>query len=623
MTKQDITVRLRTFFKEPTQENFDNFQRDTKQYTTFHQTDAIYGGFLKEYKNFDGMLTLNDDIKIMEFLVNSKNPEFASILKYNSKKPVKKQNISEFQNVFNKIVMETGINIAHISGFGDIEGEYLIYSDRRFIDDINESYRFIKTNFMNAYRAFLGEINRVREEEDKTIYIQESLPKSDFMNYIEVLPTVFLTNEPSKGMNFQNFGHRHLNLWRNPALMDPVYVSKKLMNYSDETRAEMKDIWQAFLVHLSGGDPKGADYLLNTLSTHYNIKGTPFGMISFGGINGSAKSSIPKILNLIFTDDHYGTGSAKNNILKNSDNALLGTSLVYFFDEVKFSEDDYENVKNIIGNPKVALKILNANVTTVKNRCLIFQACNFGVGETPFFLKDGLTERRFTIFEHRTQLVDFAQHFEDPEKVEELCQINQSHEFATEDEFMCFVLTFAEMLGSYKYEVKRTVKPYETEIRKRMIVGGMNSLERFLIAFRDRDQIFFDEFEGETFSSQEYDKISGNITLRKTLGELMDGIESKGMHLLYKDIKPIMTGIFNVPSSENLLINDKLRRFGFETHHLVNKDQSKGQKYIVHKDQVLKNIPKVAALDKVMDKTLEINRPQVPPPPPILAGGQS
>lgn len=434
------------------------------------------------------------------------------------------------------------------------------------------------------------------------MYSPEEVPEKMFQNYIKALPSKMLVNDPTQDVTFLHNDDDHFNLWRSPGFTDPDYV-KELIGIltPEDTKVleEFKAAWLLFLEHTGGGDSKAGDYILNVLSSHYNLLDTPMGMLGFGGINGTGKSTIPKILEIIYTSQHYGVGSPSHNILNSSDNKVLSEAFVYFFDEVKFNTEMYEDVKNIVSNKNVSIKVLNKDVRTGRNRCLLIQSSNFSDGNIPFILTDGDGERRMSIFEHTQTLKDFVKQFVDPDKMEELFQLSNAGFFATEGEFRLFILAFISLLVGYKFNKRRTVTPFKNKIRQKMIDAGADPVTRFLKAFRDDDIVFFDEIAGEIYKSGAYDN---------TIGDTMSKINSGQLKLRTSMIRPIMTDVFKMPKGEPLNLKEKVTKLGLN----MTRDGRDGFDYI---DKVTNPVSQI-----VNQNTPEIN-PGIPTAPPAPTGG--
>ncbi len=259
----------------------------------------------------------------------------------------------------------------------------------------------------------------------------------------------------------------------------------------------------------------------------------------------------------------------------------------------------YEDVKNIVSNKNVSIKVLNKDVRTGRNRCLLIQSSNFSDGNIPFILTDGDGERRMSIFEHTQTLKDFVKQFVDPDKMEELFQLSNAGFFATEGEFRLFILAFISLLVGYKFNKRRTVTPFKNKIRQKMIDAGADPVTRFLKAFRDDDIVFFDEIAGEIYKSGAYDN---------TIGDTMSKINSGQLKLRTSMIRPIMTDVFKMPKGEPLNLKEKVTKLGLN----MTRDGRDGFDYI---DKVTNPVSQI-----VNQNTPEIN-PGIPAAPPAPTGG--
>ncbi len=189
--KKEIIESLRGFFKEPSKETFELVQSLSKEYSDHWNSLSIYGSFLKELKLMDTTKKTKDLI----FAECKSDENFADLCKFIEKDIVKNNkpralDFAEFCKRIYDIQEDTGIFIYHISGFSDIDEEFVIHSNGKFmLDHGNNSYKFIKTTAGKAWSDFLSEANRVRLKERKEMYSPEEVPEKMFQNYIKALPS--------------------------------------------------------------------------------------------------------------------------------------------------------------------------------------------------------------------------------------------------------------------------------------------------------------------------------------------------------------------------------------------------------------------------------------------------
>jgi len=489
-----------------------------------------------------------------------------------------------------EVLAGVGLYLVKPSAFGDVTQDYILLSDERFETTFgNDVVKMVALKNDNVYRSVLGEINRRKDALGEPLF---SCSYGEFMTALNTMPAMMTVVDPSKETFFED-KHKYFNIWKNPLYADGDAVNLMLLEKLDNP---FEDIIKSFLLHMCGTED-GVDWLLNLLSSHYNLKDTVYGSAMFTGANGTGKSVLPNWLGAIYTDGHYTVGSSTANVLVSSDNASLETALVYFLDEVKMDEELYTGFKNLVGNRMISFKKLNKDVTNIRNRTLFLISNNIPVGGIPFKLEDGYSERRLTVFENFTTLKEWsvkagAELNLDPDYLFDLVNLSN----VAEEDIRWLLITFAGMLANYDYDIKRTQKPFNTPVRERMIKAGMDQITALLEAYKNKDKDWFALYDGATFDA-------GN-GYQRSLSDYFEDVYAGKIGFRTSIISNIAKDLFGMSSnkSKSLGLGERVHAIGLE----------------IKRDQHNKNVI-VFADESTATETTTTAEKSLPPAPPAPA----
>jgi energy-coupling factor transporter ATP-binding protein EcfA2 len=233
------------------------------------------------------------------------------------------------------------------------------------------------------------------------------------------------------------------------------------------------------LKNVTGGNDE-ATYALHWFVRNYQTLTQAENCLVLCGESGSGKGVLFEIINALYSSSYVSKGSNKNNIFIKVENETLMNKLYYFADEVKNLQDYWESVKSYVANSTFQLKALYKGSKDYHNFANFIFMTNTQIGELPFTIPEQV-DRRISCFESHNVLAD--NDWFDAEAL-------KKSGFLTSNEFTD---TIARFFSTFEYDFEIIRKPYDNEIRKEMLEGGLGATRGYAQALLSKNIGWFEK----------------------------------------------------------------------------------------------------------------------------------
>lgn len=285
------------------------------------------------------------------------------------------------------------------------------------------------------------------------------------------------------------------------------------------------DLFYNLIHNITGKDDDATEYVLHWLAHNYQTKEKHEKMMIFAGGGRTGKGLMMEVINNIYGERYIGIGSKTNNIFDKEANKELKDKLYYHADEIEICEDNWSSVKRHTGtNKQFLLKELYADSRAYPNTANFVFNINTHKGEIPFKIPEQ-GDLRMCCFETFSVLIDQDWWEED------------TYDILMSDDMTEKVAKF---LSVFPYDNNLLKKPYDNDLRRRMVKAGQSYVGGFAKALQTQDYSWLDDNGLDTIVWYNY---GGERAKDYTWTQHLDNCYSKG-YITLKDAKSLFTQLF-------------------------------------------------------------------------------
>lgn len=184
-------------------------------------------------------------------------------------------------------------------------------------------------------------------------------------------------------------------------------LNHKNENINHEESASKCPYFIGVLNNLVENNPQHLDWLINWLSSNYQLRTKSEKSVIFLGVSGSGKGLLGKVLKNIYSD--YFTLDENGRLLDSHFNSALYKKLYYFLDEME-DKDSKHNILKAYTAQNATFSLTNKGVDSREAEL----TANFVIAsneENPIKMAEGYDDRRFNVFRATNSLRNMTTEF--------------------------------------------------------------------------------------------------------------------------------------------------------------------------------------------------------------------
>ena len=263
------------------------------------------------------------------------------------------------------------------------------------------------------------------------------------------------------------------------------YTVPENLHLSGKSTSEIPknlELFYNLLFNICGEDNKGAEYLIHWLAHNYQTKKKHEKMMVFVGEGRTGKGLLMEVITALYGEKYIGIGDKVNNIFEKEANKELKNKLYYHADEIEITKDNWSTVKRLTGtNHKFLLKELYADSRSYPNTANFVFNLNTHKGEIPFAIPEQ-GDLRFCCFEAWVPLIN-QPWWDSKSKTGSYNQLMHKD----------YIKEIGLLLSTFEYSNQLLLKPYDNDVRKRMLRGGQSNAQGFTTALLTKDYDWLDD----------------------------------------------------------------------------------------------------------------------------------